>query len=158
MSSAASTNDSQTFRQEVLDRMAEQSPVLGIPRLIAADHLNKMMSASRRRVEDDHARQVAHLKDITGLEYDKQEVPSDEEEMISVAGDTVTNHYHVPKAAAASSLSPAVKYGAMALAGLGLPLIGAFLATWWNQPSPPVVVAPTTPSADTDTQYFFGIE
>lgn len=158
MSNAASTSDGQDFRQEVLDRMAEQSPALGLPRLIAIDHLHKMTSGARRRLEDSHARQVSHLKQITGVEHDVQPVPSDEEEMISVAGDTVTNHYHgQPPSAAASSLSPLVKYGALPLAAIGLPLIGALLATWWNQPAP-AVVPPATQSTDTDTQYYFGIE
>ena len=97
---------------------------------------------------------------MTGVEHDVQPVPTDEEEMISVAGDTVTNNHYAapPKSPVSAVASPLMKYAAMSLAAVVLPLAGALLATWWNQPTPPVVVAPSTPSADTDTQYFFGIE
>lgn len=166
MSNVESASATQTPRQEVLERMAEQSPILGLPRLVTVDHMHKMLSAARRRVEDDHARQVANLKEITGLDHAVQQVPSDEEEMISVAGDTVTNHYHIPSepqgSAVAAKLSPVVKYAGVGLAAVGLPLLGAWASTWFSKstPTPPVQTAPAQPAEDRDTYllYDFGIE
>jgi hypothetical protein len=85
MSNAASENASQTPRQEVLDRLAEQSPSLGLPRLLGIEHLQRMLADARNRVTDSHRVQMKALGEKP------EELAKSDDMGISVAGDTTIN-------------------------------------------------------------------
>lgn len=92
MSNAASSNATQTPQMEAVDRALEQLPVLGLPRLVAVEHLREMLFASRGRVRDDHKRQKAILDSVAkegGLLQPTAEADADDDMGgISIAGDT----------------------------------------------------------------------
>lgn len=53
MSSAVLTSDSpQSFREEVLDRTAEQAPAWGLPRIQAGQHQAAILQQARERAQD----------------------------------------------------------------------------------------------------------
>ena len=90
MSSDESTNAThQSPRAEGLDRAAENFPTWQLPRLVGIDHLNKMMAASRGRVNDSHRIQMDKLAEVTGSEVKPQNI-EDEMSDFTVAGDSTT--------------------------------------------------------------------
>lgn len=152
------TTRAEQLRLEALERLTESiPPAMGLSRLVATDHMNKMLAASRRRVEDDHKRQALQLQQITGVEFELAEDTEDDEVAISVTGDT-THNYTAP-ASNASTLAKAA--GVAGLTGLAaLAGVGAYKVIDDNdnpQP-PPAIVAPAEPGRDTSLTYDFGIE
>jgi hypothetical protein len=163
MSSAGSGSVSQTPRQEILDRLTEQSPVLGLPRLVAVESLRATLADARSRVKDSHRRQEHVLNGVTGA---SSEANPAEDDMggISVAGDT-TIHMAAPPQQTSTGMSTLAKVGigaALTAAGVGLPLAGAAVFALLDKDQPAVVapVEPGQPASDRDTYlpYDFGIE
>jgi len=126
MSNDASTKNSAW--QEALNRLDQQIPVLGLPRLVTIDHLNNMLSAARKRVDDSHAMQMKTLGyDVKDTEHDDMG--------ISVQGDTHISIAALPAGGVMKKVLPIIA----GLAAGCLP-VAALLAWQWfgNKPAPPV--------------------
>lgn len=162
MSTDESTNASgQTLAQEALHRLEEQIPALGLPRLIAVDHLQGILGDARNRTKDSHRVQMQSL----GLK--PEELAKGDDMGISVAGDTTVN-ITVPPAEAPKPLSEPVKSTSepsmlrkawpLALAAMGgigtvgLPAAGYMAAKWMEQHT--TVVAPQS-SYDSEYEVLF---
>lgn len=155
--SANATPNQETAEQlklKALERVEESvAPALGLSRLIATDHMNKMFAGARRRLEDSHKSQMLKLQEVTGNQFDLTEDTEGEEVAISVAGDT--NNYTTP----GSSL-PAWASG---LIGAGLAASGLAAYSALNQPSDytprPTPQTPiTAEDRDTYVPYSLAIE
>lgn len=90
MSNAESTSAGPALRLEALERLVEQTPVLGLPRLVTVEHLRSSLASARKRVDDSHAMQQEKLRQVLNLE---PAAAASEDDMggISVAGDTTIN-------------------------------------------------------------------
>lgn len=165
MSSAESKSVGQPHRLEALERLVEQAPVLGLPRLITVEHLRSMLASARGRVNDSHRLQMESLSNIAGSKAGevKESQPTEDDEMggISVAGDTtinITTTNAEPKAAEAGIVRKAVGGGLRRmvvplLLGAGLPAAGAAgmaFYQWYTQR--PAVVAPVVLGKDWDVK------
>lgn len=142
MSNAASIRDS--LRKEVKHRLEEQIPVLGLPRLVAVDHMNQSLADARARVRDSHRVQMKQLGEKPE-ELDK----GDDEMGISVAGDTYNITQPEPKVEPKQGFGVGTLAGAAGGAGLLL-IAGLLLGNYLQRqtsPSPPNTISPA------DTEY-----
>lgn len=141
MSSAESESVGQTLLNEAMDRLGEQAASLGMPRLVAIDHLQKSLHEARKRVNDTHAMQMQALGyDVKTTEHDDMG--------INVAGDTHINITSPQANEGGSMLKKALPTIATLLAGSVLPLAGIFLANYLNRGA-----APAPASGPPDSAY-----
>lgn len=143
MSNAESAKDSTSQVKEVLERLTEQAPVLGLPRLITVDHLNKTLRDARQRVADSHAAQMKSL----GYEAGAAE---GDDVGISVAGDTHINITSPPAKEGGAMLRKVLPTVAALLAGSALPVAGFLLSRYLDGKNAP---APASPSSPADSAY-----
>lgn len=146
MSSAASKSDSQTPRQNLLsqaaERLADQSPSLGLPRLLAIDFLQGLFGDARARTKDSHRVQMEAL----GVK--PEELAKSDDMGINVAGDTIVN-ITAPPAAKDELIRralPLITAAALGAIGTLLPLGGYILANLKSEP--PAAVAPADSAYD----------
>lgn len=143
MSSAESANAGATLLKEAAERLGEQAPSLGLPRLIALENMHNILSDSRKRVRDSHRVQMAALG---------HKAEEGDEMGINVAGDT---HISItqPAGGGDSMLKKALPVCAALLAGSTLPVAGFFLNQWLNKPAvPPPVSGP--PDSEYEVRFF----
>lgn len=132
------------------------APALSLPRLIAVDNLNGILSDARKRTKDSHRIQMQAL----GM---KPEEMAEDDMGISVAGDTNIHIAATPEKAAVVETKPesstAMKLIGAVAAGMGvtgLPIIGFILASLLNRPATETVPAPVTQSpANSEYDVFF---
>ncbi len=154
-SSEESKSSSQTPLQEALGRLAEASPALEMPRLIAVDTLQKIQADARKRVKDSHD---AQMKLIDPTYQSENNV--DDDMGISVRGDThitVTQPQEAVKQIAAKAESSLVGkvmplLGTM-LAGGGLTLAGMLAAKYFDKPTTTATAPVTQPAGPADSEY-----
>lgn len=83
------TNQQQTPRQNVEERLGEAGPTMFFPRMIETVHLNRQRRNHRRQLEHDRAAQAAVLRGEQPPEWSVQEEGDDEMgDSFSIAGDT----------------------------------------------------------------------
>ena len=164
MSNGESASASQTPRQEALNRVLEYLPQSqGILRLLGVETVANIQADARARTKDSHRLQMKQLYKITGEKM--PELTDAEEEVISVAGDTINNITLPPDrpAAVKTGMSTLAKVGvgaALTAASVGLPALGAVAyALLNNPPAATEPVSPSQPATDRDTYlpYDFGI-
>ncbi len=129
MSSVESQSASATLLQETADRLGDQSPVLGLPRMAAVENLVNVLADQRKRVRDSHRVQMKALGHVA---------EEGEEVGISVAGDTTINNYQpVGNGSLLRKLAPLLL---AAITGGALPIAGFLLARYFGgttqQPAP----------------------
>lgn len=133
MSNAESANAGPALLKETAERLAEQSPSLGMPRLVAIENMQNILADQRKRVRDSHRVQMAALG---------HKAEEGDEMGINVAGDThitITQPAEV-KGVASSMLKKCLPW----IAGAMLPLLGFAAAKFFSQPSqPPAAVSPS---------------
>lgn len=143
MSNAESTSDGRTPVRELADKLMDQAPALGLPRLVAVDHLAQSLNDARRRVRDTHAMQMK------ALGHDVNEGTGDDVG-ISVAGDTHINITSPPAKEGGAMLRKVLPTVAALLAGSALPVAGFLLSRYLDGKNAP---APDAPSAPADSAY-----
>ena len=94
MSNVASTSGSQTPQQEILDRMAEESPAWFLPNLVGLQNVRASVNAALNRVKDSHKLQQQVLAKQNGIPADEAAPSEDDMGGINVQGDT-THTYNV---------------------------------------------------------------
>lgn len=157
MSNDGSTSASQTPQQELLDRLVEQSPSLGMPRLVGIDHLQSMLADARNRVKDSHRVQMKALGEKP------EELAKGDDMGINVAGDTNITIHTPPASPSAASPPPVagpnegttmLKKALPLLGGLAaglLPTAGFFLARYLDKPTS--VAPPPSAASPADSEY-----